>query len=248
VNSIRTRLEVVQSWLRTHQPDVMGLQETKVEDALFPAAELEACGYHVVFRGGKSYNGVALLSRKPPQRVQFGLGDGVAEDETRMLCAEFPGLVVVNTYIPQGRDITTTHYETKLAWFARLRAWFDAQYTPRRRMIWMGDMNVAHDPIDVFNPEARAEHVCYHEAVRRAFAECRAWGFEDPFRRIHPEGGHYTFFTYRRPSQLAKRVGWRLDYILATRSLAARATDAYIDMVPRLLERPSDHTVLVTEF
>lgn len=109
-------------------------------------------------------------------------------------------------------------------------------------------MNVAHDPIDVHNPGQRARHVCYHEDARRAFAECRAWGFEDVFRRFHPEAGHYTFYDYRDPQAMEKGHGWRIDYILATPPLARRAKDAWIDIEPRKEARPSDHTFLVAEF
>ena len=248
VNSVRVREAIVLDWLQTHQPDLLALQETKVDDALFPVERFRELGYHAAFRGQKGYNGVALLSRTAPLQVSAGFDDGGPADPARLLRADFDGFTVVNTYVPQGRDVQHAMYAYKLEWFERLRAWFDRHFTPDTPLLWLGDMNVAHDPIDVFNPEQRANHVCYHADARAAFAACRGWGFEDTFRRHHPEGGHYTFFDYRHLDRIAQKQGWRLDYILATRPLAERCTSSEIDLAPRLRERPSDHTVLSASF
>ncbi len=248
VNSIRSRLPHVLDWLQTHQPDYLALQETKVVDDLFPVAPLEEAGYHVTYRGQKAYNGVALLSRQPPDLVEFGFDDGLSADASRLLRADFGRLVIVNTYVPQGRAIDHPMFRYKVEWFRRLRDWFDQRLTPRRQVLWLGDMNVAHDPIDVHNPAERAKHVCYHNDARAAFAGTRAWGFIDTFRLHHPEPGHYTFFDYRNPNNVDGGKGWRLDYILASPAMARRCTNAYIDLAPRRAPRPSDHTVLVAEF
>jgi exodeoxyribonuclease III len=247
VNSIRSRLDILLNWLRDYQPDLLALQETKVTDDLFPAAPFKAEGYHVYFRGQKSYNGVALFSRIPAVRVHYGFEDEPA-DETRLQWAEFKGLHVVNTYVPQGRHIDHPMYAYKIKWFHRLRSWFDQRFGSRARLLWVGDMNVAHEPIDVHNPEAREKHVCYHKDARAAFAHCRGWGFIDSFRLHHPEPGHYTFFDYRNPRNVKDGKGWRIDYILASPRLARVCTDAHIDLTPRLKPRPSDHAVLTAEF
>lgn len=249
VNSIRTRADIVLDWVATHQPDLMALQETKVVDELFPAEPFQQAGYHVVFKGQKAYNGVALLSRTAPDVVTFGFGDGDGpDDESRLLRADFDGYTVVNTYVPQGRDIEHEMYQYKINWFRRLRGWFDRHFTTSHPLIWLGDMNVAHDPIDVHNPEERAKHVCYHADARAAFAACRDWGFADTFRQHHPEPGHYTFYDYRNPNNVKEGKGWRIDYILTTPHMARRCTDAWIDVTPRLKPRPSDHVVLTAEF
>lgn len=247
-NSIRMRLDTVVDWLRRHEPDLLGLQETKVVDGLFPAEPLRAAGYHVLFRGMKGYNGVALLSRKPPDEVSFGLGGRGPADEPRLVHARFGALHVVNTYVPQGRAIDHPMFRYKLGWFRRLRRDFERRFTPRDEVLWLGDLNVAAEPIDVSNPEDREDHVCYHADARRAFARCRAWGFEDVFRSHHPEPGHYTFFDYRQPFTPDRRSGWRIDYILATPPLAGRSRGAWIDLAPRAGPRPSDHTVLAADF
>lgn len=247
-NSIRTRLDTVLAWLDRNQPDILGLQETKVVDELFPLQPLRAAGYHVAFRGMKAYNGVALLSRRAPDEVSFGLGGAGPSDEPRLVRARFGDLQVVNTYVPQGRAIDHPMFAYKVAWFGRLRRYFARVGTPRGQVVWLGDLNVAAEPIDVHNPDERADHVCYHEDARRAFAHCRAWGFEDVFRRHHPEPGHYTFFDYRKAFTPDRREGWRIDYILATPALAQRSRAAWIDLEPRATARPSDHTVLAADF
>jgi exodeoxyribonuclease III len=248
VNSIRSRLDAVLAWLERHAPDVLALQETKVTDDAFPADAMRAAGYHAVFRGEKAYNGVALLSRAQPRAVRFGFDDGGPEDGARLVAAQVGPVHVVNTYVPQGRDIEHALYRYKQEWFARLARYCDRHYTPRQRVVWVGDLNVAPEAIDIHNADRQTGHVCFHVAVRAAFARACAWGFEDVFRKHHPEAGQYTFFDYRTPNAAQRGMGWRIDHILATPPLARRSTRAWIDLNPRLQPRPSDHTVLAAEF
>ena len=247
-NSIRSRLEAILAWLAAHAPDVLCVQETKVEDRDFPAAPFIARGYHAVFRGEKSYNGVALLARAQPTAVSFGLDDGGPADATRLVCAEVGGIHIVNTYVPQGREIDHPMYAYKLEWFRRLKAYFGRHFTPALKVLWVGDLNVAPEAMDVHNAAEQANHVCYHADVRRAFADTVAWGFVDVFRKHHPEPGQYSFFDYRTPNAAKRGMGWRVDHVLATRPLAARSTDCCIDLAPRLQPKPSDHTFMVAEF
>ncbi len=248
VNSIRARLAIVIDWLKGHQPDVLCLQETKVPDHLFPQAPLTEMGYHLVFRGEKSYNGVALLSKIRPTKIRFGLDDGQTPDETRLVAAKVGPLYVVNTYVPQGRDIEHAMYQYKLQWLRRLRAWFERHFTPRTPLVWVGDMNVAPEAKDVHNAEKQANNVCYHVAVRQAFADTVAWGYVDIFRKHRPEPGQYSYYDYRTPNAVQRKIGWRVDHFLATSVLAAKSTEAYIDLEPRLAKTPSDHTVMVAKF
>ncbi len=243
VNSIRSRLETLLGWCRAHQPDVVCVQETKVQDHEFPQAPIMAAGYQVAFKGEKAYNGVAILARTGLTDIRFGFDDGGPRDETRLVCARVGDLHVVNTYVPQGRELNHAMYQYKLEWFARLRRYFEQRFRPQDLLVWTGDLNVAAEPIDVHAPEEYGGHVCFHVAVREAFAACRAWGFTDAFRQFHPEGGQYSFFDYRTPNGVKRKLGWRLDYILASPPLAARARDAGIDLAPRLASKASDHTV-----
>lgn len=248
VNSIRSRAPIVLDWLKDNRPDVLCLQETKVRDPDFPVAEFSAAGYQAVFRGEKSYNGVAILSKVKPTDVRFGLDDGQPPDEPRLIAARFGPLQVVNTYVPQGRAIEHAMYQYKLQWFARLRKWFDRHFTPRTLLVWVGDLNVAPEAKDIHNADQQANHVCYHQAVRETFERTKDWGFEDIFRKYHPEGGQYTFFDYRTANAVKRNMGWRVDHILATLPLAKKSRDSYIDLAPRLKPQASDHTVLVAEF
>lgn len=248
VNSIRARITAVNSWLAANKPDVLCLQETKVVDQDFPIAAIAATGYHAVFRGEKSYNGVAILSKARLTDLRFGLDDGQPPDETRLIAARFGAIQIVNTYIPQGRAIEHTMYQYKIQWFKRLRQWFDRHFTPRTLLVWVGDLNVAPEAKDIHNADKQINHVCYHQDVRSAFEHTKAWGFEDIFRKHHPEGGQYTFFDYRTTNAVKHNMGWRVDHILATHKLAAKSRDSYIDLTPRLQPQSSDHTVLVAEF
>lgn len=248
VNSIRARMDALNTWTSMHAPDILCLQETKVTDPEFPRAEVEALGYRAAFCGEPKYNGVAILSRNAPDSVSFGFDDGGPADASRLAVARFGALTVVNTYVPQGREITHEMFQYKLTWFARLRRWFEKHASPKNLVLWMGDLNVAAEPEDVHAPERYGEHVCFHADARRAFAECRAWGFQDVFRSFHPEPGRYSFFDYRTWGALERNLGWRLDYILATPPAARAAKACDIDPAPRRAAKPSDHTVVFAEF
>ncbi len=247
-NSIRARLGIIIPWLEKEKPDILALQETKVRDEEFPTGPIEEAGYQVVFKGEKSYNGVALLSRKKPTKVETGFDDEGPHDGPRLIRATYGKLTVVNTYVPQGRSIDNEMYRYKIEWFGRLRRYFERRFKKTDPLIWLGDLNVARQPIDVSNPSERKNHVCYHIDAREALERCLGWGFVDIFRKYHPEGGKYTFYDYRNLKAVERGVGWRIDYILATPPLAKRSVDSYIDLKPRLLPHPSDHTFLVAEF
>lgn len=247
-NSIRSRLPIILQWLEEHQPDILGIQETKVQNSDFPKDAIEADGWHVVFKGEKTYNGVALICKSKPTEVKFGFNDGGPSDETRLVRAMVDGLPVVNTYVPQGRAIDHAMYKYKLRWYSRLRKMFETEYAPNRPLVWLGDINVAAEPIDVSQPETHESDPCYHIDARRAFQDACTFGFEDLFRKQHPGEELYSFFDYRVPNAVKRNIGWRIDYILATTPLAAKCVSCDIDLKPRLQERPSDHTFMVAEF
>jgi exodeoxyribonuclease III len=248
-NSIRVRLEQVLAWIALHEPDVLALQETKVPDDDFPAEPFRAAGYHVVYRGQKSHAGVALASKLPPEQVSFGLDDGPETDEPRLLAAVVGGLPIINTYVPQGRTTDSPHFLYKLAWLRRLRDYVDRRYRPDSPLLWVGDINVAPEPIDVYDPVRLALSVDYHPEARAALAEVLDWGFVDVFRALHPaEPGHYTYWDYRLRVAYPRNLGWRIDHIFATEPLAARCRRAWIDREARGAQRPSDHTFLVADF
>jgi exodeoxyribonuclease III len=245
--SVRARVEQVIGWLGHYPVDVLCLQETKVEDDAFPVMDFRMAGYEVAFRGQKGRNGVAIASREPPSQVGWGL-DGGPDVEARLMWAEVCGIAVVNTYVPQGQATDSTEFAYKLDWLGRLRDFFARQYSPQDPLLWLGDFNVAPEPIDLYAPDVFGNAADFHPAAREALERIRAWGFVDVFRQLHPEPGHYTYWDYRLRDSLTHNRGWRIDHIWATAPLAARATSAWIDVEARRARRPSDHTFLVAEF
>ena len=249
VNSIRIRLPIVLQWLEQHQPDVLCLQETKVPDDQFPALAFASTGYHVAYRGMKSYNGVAVLSRKTPESISYGFDDAAPEpDDVRLIRVVIDGISIINTYVPNGFKIDSPKYTYKLGWYTRLRLYFEKHLSPDRPAVWCGDMNVAPEPIDVHSPEKHLKHVCFHEDARRAYKETLAWGFVDVFRKLYPDRQQFTFWDYLRPSSLDKNKGWRIDHILATTPMAEKCIKVDVDIEPRRASLPSDHTFLWAEF
>jgi len=249
VNSIRVRLDAIISWLEKHEPDVLCIQETKCQDDAFPLLLLKSTGYHINFRGMKSYNGVAIMSRTPPESVFYGFDDNLPEiDDARLMRAVIGGVTFINTYVPNGFKLNSPQYQYKLRWYDRLRSYFDLHLTPQQRVIWCGDMNVAPEPIDVHSPERHLRHVCFHKDVRRAYNETVSWGFIDVFRHLYPDKQQFTFWDYLRPSSLDQNKGWRIDHILATKPMADRCRSVEVDLEPRRALRASDHTFLWADF
>ncbi len=247
VNSIRRRLPAVLDWLQLHQPDIMCLQETKVQDSEFPTSAFRQAGYHASFRGMKGYNGVATLTRRQPDSVMHGFHEGPNNEAVRVLETVVDGLAIVNTYAPQGYKVGSDRYQFKLEWFRRIRAYFEERLNPAGQAIWTGDLNVAPEPIDVYHPDRRVNDVDFHIDARNAYRSALEWGFVDVFRMLHPERVQYTYWDYFR-NALENNWGWRIDHILATKPLANLCTACEVDMEPRRAPGASDHTVIWAEF
>jgi exodeoxyribonuclease III len=247
VNSIRQRLPIVLDWIAEHKPDVMCLQETKVQDQDFPVDAIRKAGYHATFRGMKGYNGVATLTRALPEKVLFGLHEGPDSEDFRIIQTVVDGIPIVNSYVPQGYSISSEKYALKLAWFRRLRTHFENTLSPDMPAIWVGDLNVAPEPIDVYHPDKRVNDVDFHIHARNAYKQTVAWGFVDVFRKLHPDVVQYTYWDYFR-NAFERNFGWRIDHILATRPLAERCRTVEVDMAVRKGKGASDHTVVWAEF
>ena len=247
VNSLRARLPIVLQWLAEHQPDILCVQETKVQDVDFPTEAFDKTEYKYVFKGQKSYNGVAIFSKSEITNVGFGFDDE-PKDPARLIKVEINGIVIVNTYIPQGYSPESEKFEYKLNWFNRLLTLFKKDFKPTDPVLWAGDFNVAPQAIDVYDPEGLSGHVCFHPEVHKALKMVCQWGFVDIFRMHCSEPGQYTFWDYRERASVKRNLGWRLDHIMATQPLAKKSTTCYIDKEPRLADRPSDHTPIVAEF
>jgi exodeoxyribonuclease-3 len=248
VNGLRARLDIVTGWLNQHQPQVVCLQETKVQDQDFPAAVLEECGYQVAFMGQKSYNGVAVLSQSQPEEIHRSLEDGEDDPEARFLAVKVDGVWVANAYIPQGRDAEHPSFQYKLRYFERVLDWLKKHHKKDGKLILTGDLNVAPHPIDVYDPKRLEGQPDYHPEVRAAFQVWLDWGLIDLYRQHRPEEVQYTFWDYRMPKAFQRNLGWRIDHILATKPLAEACRDCWVDPEPRGLTKPSDHTPMLAEF
>jgi len=246
VNSIRVRLPLLLDWLSKNHIDLLCVQETKVQDKDFPAEAFEQNGYNCIFKGQKSYNGVAILSRYQAGQLHFGFEDEPT-DGPRLIRAQLNAITVVNTYVPQGVATDSEKFRYKLRWLERLLAFFKKNFDKKDPVLWVGDLNLARLPIDVYDPERLSGHVCYHPEVTRRLEKIMQWGFVDLFRQHCTEPRQYTFWDYRLPNAVKRHLGWRLDYIMATKSLADKSTNCYIDKQPRLADRPSDHTPIIAE-
>ncbi len=245
-NSIRARLPIIKEWVNQNSPDVLCLQETKVQDRDFPVHELHELGYNVVYKGEKSYNGVALISRAEPMEVRDRLGEQY--EDARFLSAVIQGIPIINVYVPQGFSPESDKFQYKLQWLKALREFVMSNFAPDRPLLLAGDFNVALEPQDVYDPEGLEGEVGFHPDEREAMRELLDWGLKDVFRLHEKRGGYYTFWDYRIPNALKRRMGWRIDYILATAPLAEKSTRAWIDESARAVKKPSDHTFLVAEF
>ena len=230
VNSIRSRMHIVLPWLKANSPDYFCMQETKVADAGFPAADFEALGYNVVFKGDKQYKGVAIASKLKPQKVIYGF-DGEPSDPDRMIIAAYNDLTIVNTYVPQGQEIESPQFTYKMEWLARFKKYLQKHFQPQNEIVWCGDLNIAPESIDVHDPKRLLGHVCFNPEVWKAYENVKSWGFIDIFRKHHPqEAGQYTFFDYRVRDSVARKMGWRVDHILATEPLARLSQKCIIDL------------------
>ena len=248
-NSLRVRLEAVLSWLEKYSPDVLALQETKCPDEQFPAEAFAEAGWFVAYRGQKSYNGVAMVTAELPDEVSFGLGDDDGVSEVRLACVRLGDVHVLNTYVPQGRALDSEQFQFKLEWFARLRKYLESRFDPATdKLVWVGDLNVAREPIDVYDAKLLWPHVCFCQEAMDALASVTSWPLVDVFRKHLPGEGVYTFWDYRMRGSVSRNLGWRIDHVLATPPAAAASTECFVDVEPRRAERPSDHTFVAARF
>ncbi|MFI4955666.1 MAG: exodeoxyribonuclease III [Gammaproteobacteria bacterium] len=242
VNSLRVRLSHLEAVIAQHAPDVICLQEIKVEDAHFPMEAIEALGYQATFAGQKSYNGVATLSRLPQTDVVSDFAE--ADAERRLLASTVDGIRIVNVYVPNGQSPDSDKYVYKLGWLARLKAHLQEELVKYPKLVVLGDFNIAPADIDVYDPIAWAGQVLCTDKERDALRDIMSLGLVDTFRMHQPEPGHYSWWDYRTRA-FERGRGLRIDLILASEALAPKVESCVIDAMPRAWERPSDHTIVI---
>ena len=246
VNSLKVRLPHLLEWLAQAQPDVVCLQELKLEDAKFPRAELQAAGYHSAFSGQKTYNGVAILARSPPLEVSVGIPD-FQDEQKRVLAAMVDGVRVLCVYCPNGQSVGSEKYDYKLRWFAALGQYLAADLSRHPILAVAGDFNVAPEDRDVHDPKAWEGQVLVSDAERSAWRALLALGLVDSFRLFEQPEKIYSWWDYRMLG-FRRNAGLRIDHVLASVELAKRCIASSVDKAPRKLERPSDHAPVIAEF
>lgn len=243
VNSLKVRLPHVLQWLETNPVDVLCLQETKLTDDKFPVAEIEAAGYHVVFSGQKTYNGVAILSRHAITEVVKN--NPLFEDEQqRILAATIQGMRIVCAYVPNGQAVDSDKYQYKLRWLEALVQWLEAELKQHESLALLGDYNIAPADADVHDPAAWEGQVLVSEAERAMFQRLCGLKLIDAFRLFPQAEKLYSWWDYRQMAFRRNR-GMRIDHILLSPPLASRCIACEIDKLPRKWEQPSDHTPVI---
>jgi len=246
VNSLKVRLPQLLDWLAQAQPDVVCLQELKLEDAKFPRAEIQAAGYHAAFSGQKTYNGVAILARGALADVQAGI-PGFADDHKRVIAATVDGVRAVCVYCPNGQSVGSDKYAYKLRWFSALRDYLAVELQRHPQLAVAGDFNVAPEDRDVHDPKAWEGQVHVSEPERAAWRALTELGLKDSFRLFEQPEKIFSWWDYRMMG-FRRNAGLRIDHVLLSAPLAARCKSSAVDKAPRKLERPSDHAPVVAEF
>ena len=246
VNSLNVRLPHLLEWLKIAEPDVLVLQETKQENHKFPQAEIEAAGYHVVFHGQKTYNGVAILSKTEILDIQKDI-PGFADEQKRALAATINGVRIIDLYVVNGQSVGSEKYDYKLRWFEAMHNWVQDELTRHPKLIVLGDFNIAPDDRDVHDPVVwNEDSILTSTAERAALQKLMALGLHDSFRLHSDEAGVFSWWDYRMAG-FRRNLGLRIDLVLISDALKAQSKAAGIEREPRTWERPSDHAPVWVE-
>lgn len=245
VNSLKVRLPHLCDWLGTLAPDIIALQETKLEDAKFPHEQIAASGYRCVYSGQKTYNGVAILARDEPRDVLRDIPQ-LDDPQRRILAATVGDVRIVNLYVVNGQEVGSEKFAYKLDWLSKVRAFLAAEIERYPNLVVLGDFNIAPDDRDVYDPIVWKEGILCSPPERAALQSLLALGLHDTFRLFESAGGHYSWWDYRQAA-FRRDLGLRIDLILASDTLRERCRASWIDRTPRTWERPSDHAPVVLE-
>ncbi len=251
VNSLRVREEQVVAWLQEHHPDALCLQEIKMTEDDFPHAALAEAGYSCVVLGQKTYNGVAILSKRPAQNVSTELTD-YSDEQKRYLAADIATasgktVRVVNVYVPNGQALDSDKFVYKQRWFAALRKTLRSTLAEHAHTVLVGDFNITPTDLDVHDPIAWRGKIHCSDTERLMLQTLMAEGLYDTYRKHQPQGEHFSWWDYRGAGYRAN-AGLRIDLILSSAALLDTSDRCWIDETPRKHERPSDHTPVLAEY
>jgi len=239
VNSLKVRLPQVLEFLAQHKPDALCLQELKLEDANFPLGQIREVGYHAVYSGQKTYNGVAILSPTPAADISMGIFD-FDDPQKRVIAATINGVRVICVYIPNGESVDSEKYKYKLDWLMRLVGSLKQELVKYPKLALLGDYNIAPEDRDVYDPKFWTGKVLFSEPEKAAFKEMIALGLTDSFRLFEQAEKSYSWWDYRM-NGFKRNLGLRIDHILLSPELLKCCKSCSIDRDFRAKERPSDH-------
>jgi len=254
VNSVRTRLDQVLAWLEQVQPDLLCLQETKVDDPLFPREAFEAAGWQINIHGQKAYNGVALVSREPLEDVRCGFDAELPNDpdavqlseQKRVISARLDGVRVLNLYVPNGSSLKSDKYPYKLAWLSCLKRYLEAQSQRGEPLCMVGDFNIAPEARDIHDPDRLTGGIMASADERQALQAVLGERLHDVFRIFEPDAGHWSWWDYRTGAWDRDR-GWRIDHIYLCDDLLGLAKSCVIHKQVRGNAQPSDHAPVMVD-
>ncbi len=244
VNGLRAAVtKGLPDWIKAEQPDVLCIQETKLQPEQFPAEAFEGLGYNVYLYSAqkKGYSGVAILTKKEPDHVEYGMGMEQYDNEGRFIRADFGDLSIVSVYHPSGTS-GDERQDFKMVWLEDFQRYVENLKQSRRKLILCGDYNICHEPIDIHDPKGNAKNSGFLPEEREWMSRFLDAGYIDTFRYLHPDKQQYTWWSYRFNSR-SKNKGWRIDYCMVTELMKPMIKEAYIlneavhsDHCPAVLE------------
>ncbi|MGB5211553.1 MAG: exodeoxyribonuclease III [Gammaproteobacteria bacterium] len=246
VNSLRVRLPQVLQLIQQSGPDVIALQETKLQNQDFPRDELESAGYRLVFNGQRTYNGVALMSRTEPADIITDI-PGLDDPQRRLAGATINDIRFLNVYVPNGQALDSDKYQYKLRWLEAFTDMLAGEIAAHSKLVVMGDFNIAPEDQDVYDPNAWRGQVLVSDAERQALQKIMALGLQDTFRLFPQEDNRYSWWDYRAGA-FPRNRGLRIDLMLASPEMAELCQAADIDLESRSHDRPSDHALISADF
>ena len=254
VNSIRTRLEQVRNFLNELRPDLLCIQETKVQNHQFPSESFAEIGYSASFQGQKAYNGVALISRHTIEDVRFGLEGELPNNEIaisldeqrRVISTLINDIRVINVYVPNGSTLGSLKYDYKLKWLKHLNLYLQAQKIREEPICLLGDFNIALESRDIHNPQRLTGGIMASKKERDALRDLLGNQLEDVFRIFEQDTNHWSWWDYRSKAWDLDK-GWRIDHIYLSQELIEQSKSCFIAKNMRANLQPSDHAPVIVD-